>query len=172
MPGLARRTTYYGGVATFNDYAAQVNTVCGPKSGVSGTYGAAASDISPNISGGKCASSINYTECNGQSPIAGYEGPSCPTTNCGLCYKVVNEGGYEGYPISGVGNSVVVQIIDSCPAESAFNFCKTEVPADERCGSSTTNAMDIDQAAYLPLTGETFGSGPNLNISITPVYCP
>ena len=53
----------YSGVATFNDYAAQSNTVCGPKSGVSGTYGAAIGDLSPNIwSGAKCDGSIDSSE--------------------------------------------------------------------------------------------------------------
>jgi hypothetical protein len=37
--------------------------VCGPKSGVSGTYGAAIGDLSPNIwSGAKCDGSIDYSE--------------------------------------------------------------------------------------------------------------
>ena len=68
---------------------------------------------------------------------------------------------------------MTVQIIDSCPAESAYNFCKTDVPAAERCGSSSTNSLDIDQSAYQALTGRRFGGGvPNLNIAITPVGCP
>lgn len=76
---LERRATY-SGLATFNDYAAQSNTgrpiqkgcfcccsltfvVCGPKTGVSGTYGAAIGDLSPNIwSGAKCSGSIDYSE--------------------------------------------------------------------------------------------------------------
>ena len=59
---LARRATYTG-VATFNNYAAQGNTVCGPKSGTSGTYGAAIGDLSPNIwSGSKCSGSIDYSQ--------------------------------------------------------------------------------------------------------------
>ncbi|KAI9654326.1 MAG: hypothetical protein M1821_006642 [Bathelium mastoideum] len=154
---LMRRQTY-SGVATFNNYASQSTTVCGPKTGVSGTYGAAAGDISPNISGGLCYASINYDNCNGQTPKSGYSGPACPTTNCGKCYLVTNEGGYGGASVGGVGRSVTVQIIDSCPSVSAFNYCKTDVPADERCGSSSTNALDIDQNAYQALTGQSFGS--------------
>lgn len=79
---LERRS--YSGVATFNDYAAQgkyasdtpllflkmfralmcqSSTVCGPKQGVSGTYGVAIGDLSPNIwSGDKCSGSIDFSE--------------------------------------------------------------------------------------------------------------
>ncbi|GAB7355652.1 hypothetical protein MBLNU459_g6366t1 [Dothideomycetes sp. NU459] len=170
---LGRRATY-SGVATFNNYAAQSNTVCGPKSGTSGTYGAAIGDLSPNIwSGSKCATSINYSNCNGQSPISGYEGPSCPTTTCGECFKVCNEGGYDGATVGGVGNCVTVQIIDACPSESAYNYCKTDVPAAERCGSSSTNSLDIDESAYKALTGTAWSSSgaANLDISITSSSC-
>ena len=48
---------------------------------------------------------------------------------------------------------MTVQIIDSCPATSAFNYCKTNIPANQRCGDGTTDQLDIDQAAYLGLTG-------------------
>jgi len=169
---MSKRATY-SGVATFNDYAAQSNTVCGPKSGVSGTYGAAIGDLSPNIwSGSKCDGSINYSECDGQQPVSGYEGPACPTTTCGECFQVCNEGSYGGASVGGVGNCITVNIIDVCPSESAFNYCKTNVPAPERCESSSTNSLDIDQSAYVALTGTEFGSGvPNLDISITPSSC-
>ena len=60
---LTASVSAYSGVATFNDYAAQGNTVCGPKTGVSGTYGAAIGDISPNAwQGATCSGSINYSE--------------------------------------------------------------------------------------------------------------
>ena len=160
------------GVATFNDYAAQSGTVCGPIAGSGGTYGAAASDISPNIAGGKCDATIDTSKCSGQQPIAGYQGPSCPKTNCGTCYTVTNQGAVGGGSIGGVGNSITVQIIDSCPAESAQNYCKTDVPANERCGDPSTNQLDIDQSAYQALTGQPFGSGPNLEIQIAPACCP
>ena len=126
--------------------------------GTSGTYGAAAGDISPDISGGKCYADIDTSLCSGLQPQGGYSGPGCPKTNCGLCYQVTNQGGFGGASVGGVGNSVVVQIIDSCPAESAYNFCKTDVPAQERCGDSGTNSLDIDQSAYQALTGTAFGS--------------
>jgi len=168
---VARGT--YSGVATFNNYASQGNTVCGPKSGSGGAYGAAAGDASPNISGGLCYSSIDTSKCNGQNPVSGYVGPGCPTSNCGKCYKVTNEGGYGGSSVGGVGNSIYVQIIDSCPSVSAWNYCKTNVPSAERCGAGT-NALDIDVNAYSTLTGKSWTSSgsPNLNIQIEDSSCP
>ena len=86
--------------------------------------------------------------------------------------QVCNAGGYGGAGVGGVGNCIIVDIIDACPAESAYNFCKTDVPAPERCGSSSTDSFDIDQSAYVALTGTNFGSGvPNLMINITPSSC-
>jgi hypothetical protein len=109
---------------------------------------------------------------NGQNPISGYSGPSCPTTNCGKCYQVCNAGGYGGASVGGVGNCIIVDIIDACPSESAFNYCKTDVPAAERCGSSSTNSFDIDQSAYKALTGTSFSSGvPNLLINVAASSC-
>jgi len=160
------------GVATFNDYSSQGSTVCGPLGGVAGTYGAAASDISPDISGGLCYSTINMNNCNGQQPVAGYESPSCPRNNCGKCYRVTNMGGMGGNSVGGVGRHAVVQIIDSCPSVNAWNYCKTNIPANQRCESSTTNQLDIDMNAYEQLTGQPYGSGPNLMIVITPWACP
>ena len=165
----------YAGIATFNDYSAQGNTNCGSKSGMSsianllslgnilicsgrsGTYGAAASDLSPNISGGTCSGSIDPSKCSGQSPAAGWMGPSCPTSNCGKCYTVTHTGGV-GSSVGGVGNSITVQIIDACPSTSPANFCKTNVPSNQRCGDSGTNQLDIDTSAYMALTGQAFGS--------------
>ncbi|MCJ1367748.1 hypothetical protein MMC16_006882 [Acarospora aff. strigata] len=171
MPGLLRRGTF-SGVATFNSYGAQGNTVCGPKSGTAGTYAAAAGDLSPNISGGRCSGTVDdMSLCAGQSPVSGYTGPSCPKSNCGICYRVTNQGGYGGSHIGGVGNTIVVQIVDSCPASHAMNYCKTDVPGDQRCAPGT-NSLDIDQSAYMALTGQPFGGGPNIRIGITPVSCP
>lgn len=96
--------------------------------------------------------------CAGQQPMSGYAGPACPHSNCGACYLVTNMGGYGGGQIGGVGNSVTVQIVDSCPSTNAWNYCKTEIPDDQRCESSGTNQLDIDQAAYQALTGQPFGS--------------
>ena len=126
-------------------------------SGQSGTYGAAASDISPNISGGTCSGSIDLSQCNGQSPVAGWTGPSCPTSNCGTCYTVTHTGSVGG-SVGGVGNTITVQIIDACASTSASNFCKTDVPSTQRCGDSGTNQLDIDTSAYMALTGQAFGN--------------
>ena len=125
--------------------------------GQPGTYAAAAGDLSPDISGGLCSGNVDMGNCNGQSPVGGYVPPSCPTSNCGVCYSVTNQGGADGGSASGVGQSVIVQIVDSCPSTNAYNYCKTDVPAEQRCESSS-NALDIDQAAYQALTGQPYGS--------------
>ena len=126
--------------------------------GQHGTYGAAASDISPDISGGKCSGSINLSNCNGQSPIDG-AGPSCPKTNCGKCFKVTNQGAISGgVAVGGIGNSVIIQIIDSCPSTNPQNYCKTDSTPDQRCEDPNTNQLDIDNSAYEALTGQAYGS--------------
>ena len=141
--------------------------------GIPGTYGAAASDISPNIAGTRCEGRIDYSKCAGQVPTPGYQGPACGTSNCGQCYRVTNLGGMNSSTFaSGLGNSVVVQIIDSWPATNAHNYCKTAVAPAGRCGSSAADALDIDRTAYEPLTGKPFGEGPNLLVGITSVDCP
>ena len=61
--------------------------------------------------------------------------------------------GPYGSVSSSPGASIVVQIIDSCPSTSAFNYCKTGVPANERCGDGSKNSLDIDINAYTALTG-------------------
>ncbi|MCJ1263951.1 hypothetical protein MMC22_003822 [Lobaria immixta] len=144
---------HYTGVATFNDFARQSNTICGPETGVKGTYGAAVGEISPDISGGACSGRVDMNLCHGQFPINSYIPPQCPRGNRGMCCKVTNMGGYNGSEIGGIDNSIIVQIIDSCPSVNAWNFCKRKVPEDERCCSRATNAMDIDQSAYRALTG-------------------
>ena len=84
---------------------------------------------------------------------------SCPKTNCGKCYKVTNQGGVPvDQAVSGIGNSVIVQIIDSCPQTNPQNFCKTDMPANQRCEDPNTNQLDIDQSAYEALTGQAFSS--------------
>jgi hypothetical protein len=159
----ALAATVFADVAAFNNYASQgkyaflfptlnfhtkfsllttppSSTVCGPKSGTSGTYGAALSDLSPLWAGAKYSGSINTSKCSGQNPIGGYSGLACPNTTCGKCYKVCNKGGYGGAAVCGVGNCITMQIIDACPSSSSYNYCKTSVPADERCGASGANA--------------------------------
>ena len=83
----------------------------------------------------------------------------CPKTNCGKCYRVTNQGALPGTgPVGGVGNSVIVQIIDSCPQTNPQNYCKTDMAANERCQDASTNQLDIDNSAYEALTGQAFGS--------------
>ncbi len=98
------------------------------------------------------------SQCAGQSPAPGYQAPGCPKANCGKCYKVTNQGGIGGGSIGGVGNHILVQIIDACPSTSAYNFCKTNMPANQRCGDPGTNQLDIDQSAYMALTGQPYGA--------------
>ena len=129
----------------------------GSVSGRSGTYGAAVSDLSPNISGGRCSGSIDPSKCTGQSPVSGWIPPSCPTSNCGSCYTVTHTGSI-GSSIGGVGKSITVQIIDGCASTSPSNYCKTDVPSTQRCGDSGTNQLDIDTSAYMALTGQAFGN--------------
>ena len=61
-----------------------------------------------------------------------------------------------------------MQIIDACPKFSAYNYCKSKigVPPEERCGSTQTDALDIDVSAYNHLTGQSYRSGvtPNLKV--------
>ena len=59
--------------------------------------------------------------------------------------------------IGGIGNSVIVQIIDSCPQTNPENYCKTDMAANQRCNDPNTNQLDIDQSAYEALTGQAFG---------------
>ena len=65
--------------------------------------------------------------------------------------------GSIGSSVGGVGNTITVQIIDVCPSTSALNFCKTNMPANQRCGDPTTNQLDIDSSAYMALTGQAAG---------------
>lgn len=176
-PGVTQSSWSGMGIATFNVYSQQKSLNCGGtlSSLPTGIFGAAASDISPNISGGPCNASVGDGTCNGQVPNnSSYEGPHCGTSNCGWCYKVTNDGSAKWDSVAqGIGNSVVVQIIDACPHNSAMNYCKTEQPSNQTCTSDSTNQLDIDQNAYMTLTGEAYVAGqtPNLNIMIEPASC-
>ena len=99
------------------------------------------------------------TANDGQYPGSNYVPPSCPpaAVQCGTCYRVDNIGFYDLSPSNDgdddrVYGSVIVEIVDACPAGNAQNYCKTRVPADERCGSNRTNSLDIDVRAYKNLT--------------------
>ncbi|KAL8690115.1 MAG: hypothetical protein Q9218_004364 [Villophora microphyllina] len=165
----------FEGIATFNDYSYQLqtqgSTVCGGKSIPalnSGTFGAAAGDLSPL-----------FTQNGGQAPDPKhYSGPACKYAKCSpaTCYTVENIG-----PVGGVTGQVLgstkVQIIDGCPAGSAWNYCKSQVDPTQRCSSPTTEALDIDYTAYSTLyPGKQYSSGnpegnANLQIRITPTSC-
>ena len=126
--------------------------------------------------------------CQGQFGSA--QGPSCPKTNCGKCYKVTNQGGIPvNQAVGGIGNSVIVEIIDACPQSNPQNYCKTDMAANQRCEDPNTNQLDIDSSAYEVLTGQAFGNvsvgfrmaerhvltrnfqGPNLQILIEDSDC-
>ncbi|KAM0794982.1 hypothetical protein BDR22DRAFT_627525 [Usnea florida] len=179
------------GIATFNNYGDDQSTVCSnanvPTTADNvGIFAAAAGDISKDISTGLCTGSqpnmdfhYNTSICTangGQYPSPNYIPPSCPpgAVRCGTCYRVDNIGAYGSTPSSQIYGTVIVQIIDACPAGNAQNYCKTKVPPDERCGSNQTNSLDIDVGAYRNLTAGMMGGGvewdshqPNLRINIT-----
>ena len=87
-------------------------------------------------------------------------GPSCPpaAVKCGTCYRVDNLGLYGSTTSNNtIHGSVIVEIVDACPAGNAFNYCKTDVPPQERCGSNQTNSLDIDVSGYRELTKDDGG---------------
>ncbi|KAL8635677.1 MAG: hypothetical protein Q9228_006858 [Teloschistes exilis] len=119
------------------------------------------------------------TQNNGQAPDSNrYAGPACKRAKCSpaTCYKIENIG-----PVGEVKGQVLgstkVQIIDGCPAGSAWNYCKSEIDLAQRCMSPTTEALDIDFNAYSTLyPGKEYSSGnpennANLQIRITPTGC-
>ncbi|KAL8734079.1 MAG: hypothetical protein Q9181_003344 [Wetmoreana brouardii] len=73
-----------------------------------------------------------------------------------LRVAVTNQGGIAG-DATGVGQSIIVQIIDACPATNAWNFCKTDQPdTRQKCMDPGTNSLDIEQNAYTGLTGQAY----------------
>ena len=66
--------------------------------------------------------------------------------------------GGVGGTVGGAGKSIVVQIVDACPATNAENYCKTNVDPAQRCMAAGTNMLDIDVSAYQALTGQASGS--------------
>ena len=170
------------GIATFNDYNQQVKndgpTQCGETSGfTSSPFGAAVADLSPDLSLKiPCGSFTPGANCDPSAPQAanGYAGPDCKaSTPCGTCYKVTNMGGWEGADIGGKSNSVIVRVVDSCPSNSADNYCKTNIEDAQRCGRGGLNAMDLDISTYPGLTGQEYVSGktPNLAIMMESAPC-
>ena len=67
-------------------------------------------------------------------------------------------GGMGGSAVGGSGQSIVVTIVDACPATNAENYCKTAVAPEQRCMAAGTNMLDIDVSAYQALTGQPSGS--------------
>ncbi|MCJ1426320.1 hypothetical protein MMC29_004223 [Sticta canariensis] len=188
-PRLEKRTTFTG-VATFNDFIKQGNTVCRHLTARNPNhFGAASGDISHDISPGRCDPPLDPDEskCNkaeGKPLDDHYVGPACPNTrtHCDkpTCFRVQNIGIFDSSSSNPTGTPIVVQIIDSCPAGHAQNYCKAFnadpskiVPSKERCGDASTNYLDIDYNAYSKLTGAAFveGQSANLNIQITEVDC-
>jgi len=94
--------------------------------------------------------------------VGGYPHPGCQNVqgSCGKCYSVSNFGAYPTDTGAQIGKTIVVQIVDACPAGSALNYCKVKenppIPADERCGAG--NSLDIDYSAYKDLTGTDYTS--------------
>ena len=190
------------GVATFNNNAAQLadktqgTTQCGVTANYNVyPYGAAVGDLSPNLSkkpqggcgyvpppGSQELQQLQQQNCvNGQSKISG---PDCKsTTPCGTCYQISWTKAIGGAPIPGAtlkpGTATVVKVIDACPHNSPWNYCKPDPPApngvsaDQKC-MSTKNALDLDWSVYKVLTGVEYTKDkklPNLEISISPSSC-
>ena len=138
LAGTLQKRAMYSGIATFNNYAGQHNTVCGPKSATApGAHGAATADYSGHISPGHCANGpaqVNYNLCTSDGGTSA-PGPACPAYNanppgkgngkgCGVCYRITNEGSADPKStIGGKGKSTTVQIIDACPAYHPQNYC-------------------------------------------------
>lgn len=153
----------YTGVATFNDFVAQGTVACGSLAVPGGTFGAALFDASPDIAPKNAICPPNPANpqlpplCSGEGPVSGYQPPLCNTSAyCGgICFTVTNTGAIGGTPgaTGTTGTSITVKIIDVCPLNHAQNTCKTSVEANQRCQDTSTNALDIDEAAYSTLTG-------------------
>lgn len=188
-PRFGKRATFTG-VSTFNDFIKQGSTVCGPLAAANPNhFGAASGDISRDISPGRCdppldpdLSKCNKTEGTPLDPH--YVGPACPKTKTQCdkptCFRVQNTGTFGSSSSTPTGIPIIVQIIDSCPAGHAQNYCKAYnknpskiVPPQQRCADGSTNYLDIDYHAYKHLTGTDFveNQSANLEIQITPVDC-
>ena len=99
--------------------------------------------------------SPSSTANGGQYPSPNYIAPSCPpaAVKCGTCHRVDNIGPYgSSSNVDQIYGTVIVEIVDACPAGNAQNYCKTKVAADQRCGSNRTNSLDVDVGAYKNLT--------------------
>ncbi|KAI4204622.1 MAG: hypothetical protein LQ350_000937 [Teloschistes chrysophthalmus] len=177
------------GYGTFNVYSSQKSGLnCSPYFQNSGKqnfadnqkiYGAATSDVSIGLGTYQCnyaasdraknpsnctqSSNAPYnlpSDTQDKSDPHYYQTPYCPGAQCGKCYTITNKATQK---------KVTVQIIDACPAMTAWNYCKAivkpgqdsklAVPANQRCGDPDTNQVDIDESAYPVLTnGQAYKS--------------
>ncbi|KAL8720507.1 MAG: hypothetical protein Q9225_002629 [Loekoesia sp. 1 TL-2023] len=170
------------GYGTFNKYSTQNSVNCEAdyfkQKGVTLTagntgnkiFGAATSDVSNGLGPFKCNYTPSDSQHNSSKCIAPQQGtsyklptydsyiaPFCPGAPCGKCYTITNKANNK---------KITVQIIDSCPADTAWNYCKAlasnpsdNVSADQRCADPNTNQVDIDESAYPFLTdGQSYQS--------------
>ena len=196
-------------VGTFNSFTSQVapgsgqDTNCGsydPDSFTVSPFGAAVADQSKDLAFSPCVdpsvpsafpTACSTTVTGGSTavlptPTSGYKPPNCKkSVPCNTCFKVTNKGAlgqWSGKDVGGTGNCAYVKIVDSCPHNSAYNYCKQVanplIPANQRCSQPGQNALDIDQHAYQELTGIDFvaaakanNTPPNLNILVQNVDC-
>ncbi|KAL8960955.1 MAG: hypothetical protein Q9193_002426, partial [Seirophora villosa] len=161
------------GYGTFNVYSSQNTKNCDglfgqgteelAKNTQNNIYQAAISDVSKGLGGYRC----NYSEkdmkhdpsqCTDgvdgttyKLPNYSYIAPGCPDAPCGRCYTITNNANQ---------NKITVQIVDACPKDTAWNYCKAlattptdNIPANQRCADPDTNQVDIDVSAYPALTG-------------------
>ncbi|KAL8825935.1 MAG: hypothetical protein Q9170_007602 [Blastenia crenularia] len=80
-----------------------------------------------------------------------YHAPFCPGAPCAKCYTITNKANQK---------KITVQIIDACPAQTAWNYCKAPaIEANQRCADPDTAQVDIDESAYPSLTdGQSYAS--------------
>ncbi|KAH7909992.1 hypothetical protein BJ138DRAFT_1009771 [Hygrophoropsis aurantiaca] len=166
------------GVATFNNYDAQSGVACSGFSSTNsqgnGIYAAALGDLSPLWTGSECSGSIDSSNCNGSGGCIDCTGPSCSGEGqCGQCFQISCAGSLDG-ETSGActGNTIIVKIIDACPATHPENYCKLaefggNVPANQCCEAAGVNAFDIATTAQSALSTFQY----NLNINIEAVSC-
>ena len=197
-------------IGTFNSYTAQTaagsgqDTNCGTypqNSFTQSPFGAAVADLSQDLAFSPCSDpsvpSAFPTACSTgditggstgvlPTPTSGYRPPNCKNSvPCNMCFKVTNQGAlgqWNGKDVGGKNNCAYVKIIDSCPHNSAYNYCKQvanpPIPTNQRCMAQGQNALDMDEHAYQQLTGIDYVSAksagntpPNLNILVQSVQC-
>lgn len=203
--GAAGTGQGWPGVATFNDNQKQLadkqqgSTQCGVKANYNVLpYGAAVGDLSPNLSknpkagcgsipaiGSSALTQLRQQNCANGNPNSKQKPPNCAsTTPCGQCYTIAWTAPIGGGSVPGAtlppNTATVVKVIDACPHNSPWNYCKPDPPAlngvsaNQKC-MSTDNALDLDWSVYKVLTGVDYAAAqragkklPNLQITISP----